>query len=62
MNIHVFMFKGSGAAWTKLHRPVKVKKIIKGCDRYDEDKMVKKLMAKYGIDKVRGGRYSQIIL
>jgi len=33
-----------------------------GCDVWDEDKIVKQLMYKFGIDRVRGGSYAQVIL
>ena len=51
--------KGKGASWTKIHRPVKLVKIIENASHFDEDKHVKELMAKFGIDKVRGGTYVQ---
>jgi predicted GIY-YIG superfamily endonuclease len=50
---------GEGAAWTKKHRPLKLLNIIPNASGFDEDKHVKELMAKYGIDKVRGGTYVQ---
>lgn len=48
---------GRGALWTKLHKPIKVIEVIRGCDEFDEDKYVKKYMHRYGIDNVRGGSY-----
>lgn len=53
---------GQGAAWTKLHKPIKVESVINNIDNFDEDKYVKIYMQQYGIDKVRGGSYSQIDL
>jgi predicted GIY-YIG superfamily endonuclease len=50
---------GEGAGWTKKYRPIKLLNIIPNASGFDEDKHVKELMAKYGIDKVRGGTYVQ---
>ena len=55
-------FDNNGAEWTKMHKPIKVLKIIPNCDNYDEDKYTLKYMDKYGIDNVRGGSYTSIIL
>jgi predicted GIY-YIG superfamily endonuclease len=44
---------GRGSAWTKLHRPIAVERVIAGASPFDEDKITKELMAKHGIDKVR---------
>ena len=55
-------FNLSGSQWTKLHKPVKVIEIKDNCDDYDEDKITKQYMNKYGIDNVRGGSYVQIEL
>lgn len=53
---------GGGSQWTKLHKPIRVVRVIPDCDEEDEDKFTKIMMRKYGIDKVRGGTYCQITL
>jgi len=50
---------GRGSAWTDLHKPVRIEKIIDNAGAFDEDKVTKEYMAKYGIDNVRGGSYVQ---
>jgi hypothetical protein len=50
---------GNGSFWTKKYKPVFIDKLMEECDDYDEDKMVKIYMNKYGIDNVRGGSYIQ---
>ena len=52
---------GEGAAWTKKYRPIGIEKVIKG-DKFDENKITKQYMDKYGVDNVRGGSYCQIKL
>lgn len=52
----------AGAEWTKLYQPVKVIEVIDTLDTFDEDKYVLKYMNKYGIDNVRGGSFSTILL
>lgn len=54
-------YNGNGSAWTKLHKPYKTLLTIKG-DKFDEDKYVFKYMEKYGIQNVRGGCFSQVVL
>ena len=49
--------EGRGSAWTKKYKPVSVERVIKNASPFDEDKYTKEYMAKYGIDKVRGGSY-----
>jgi len=56
-----YLRDGFGSAWTKKYNVVKVLEIIKG-EKFDEDKTVKKYMANYGIENVRGGSYSRIEL
>src|SRR5437016_5869949 len=53
---------GKGVEWTKTHRPREIEGIVMECDDFDEDKYVKKYMAEYGIDNVRGGSYVQTLL
>ena len=53
---------GTGSGWTKKHKPVSLIKTIKSTSQFDEDKFVKEYMAKYGIENVRGGSYSNIVL
>jgi predicted GIY-YIG superfamily endonuclease len=53
---------GNGSAWTKLHTPVALEKTIENVSPFEEDKITKEYMSKYGIDKVRGGSYVEVEL
>lgn len=55
-------FDYAGSEFTKKYRPQEIYQIIPECDKFDEDKFVKKYMDKYGIDNVRGGTYSKLEL
>ena len=55
-------FDSNGSEFTKKYKPIDIYQIIPECDKYDEDKYVKKYMDKYGINNVRGGTYSRIEL
>ena len=55
-------FNKHGSEWTKKFKPLKVIEIKHNADDFDEDKYTKIYMEKYGIDKVRGGTYTQIHL
>lgn len=55
-------FSGDGSAWTRKHTPVKVMEVRENVSRFEEDKMTKEYMEKYGIDNVRGGAYTQVEL
>lgn len=52
---------GSGSAFTKLYPIVKVEKKFEG-EPLDEEKTVLAYMAEHGIDNVRGGSYSNVVL
>ena len=54
--------EGRGSAWTQRFHPVAVEKIVESASPFDEDKITKEYMARYGIDKVRGGSYVSIRL
>jgi len=53
---------GSGSAWTSRYKAVELFKVIENVSPFDEDKFTKEYMSIYGIDNVRGGSYTQIIL
>lgn len=55
-------FKNKGSAWTTKYKPINILKIYENCDVYDEDKYTIKMMAKYGIENVRGGTFVRINL
>jgi len=50
---------GCGSAWTTLHKPIYIEEIVGNMSPFDEDKITKEYMSKYGIDNVRGGSYVQ---
>lgn len=53
---------GTGAEWTRLHPPTGLLEVIPDCIPEDEDKYVKLYMRLHGVDRVRGGAYSQVTL
>lgn len=55
-------FSTNGSVWTKKYKPLSVVEIISNADEFDEDKYTKKYMKMYGIQKVRGGSYTQLKL
>lgn len=53
-------FTGKGSYWTRIHKPVKViRQFYNIHSNFEEDKVLKETMMKYGIENVRGGSYVQ---
>lgn len=55
-------FNLNGSEWTKIHKPISILELRSNCDDYDEDKITKQYMDKYGIDSVRGGSFVSVKL
>lgn len=53
---------GDGAAWTRLHAPIRILQSYKTTHMFEEDRKTKEMMAIHGIHKVRGGAYTTEIL
>lgn len=51
-----------GSSWTKKYKFIEIIDFIQTEDHFLEDMYVKKYMNKYGIDNVRGGSYSRVLL
>ena len=51
----------SGAAWTKMYKPLKIIHTERG-NTFLEEALTLQYMAKYGIPNVRGGSYCQVVL
>lgn len=48
--------EGAGSEWTRRFAPLRVVECVQG-DAFDEDKLTKRYMQRYGIENVRGGSY-----
>jgi predicted GIY-YIG superfamily endonuclease len=55
-------FKNNGSEWTKLYKPIRVLEVKDNADEFEKDRYTKIYMKKYGIENVRGGSYSQVVL
>ena len=54
-------FSGAGSKWTALHPPVQVLTCVAG-DKKLEDVVTTSLMCRHGWERVRGGRWYQVLL
>ena len=51
---------GTGAQWTKMHKPVKIVEVFyDGCTRQKEDEVTKRYVEIYGAECVRGGSWTK---
>jgi len=55
-------YEGRGSEFTKIYKVEKLYNYFEMKSIFDEDNTVKEYMIKYGIDNVRGGSYSNVIL
>lgn len=55
-------FSHRGSKWTMKYKPISVLSVKEGCDDYDEDKITQQCMDEYGVNNVRGGTYTTIVL
>jgi hypothetical protein len=62
MNRYQQHLNGNGSAWTKKYKPISLDKTYENVSSFEEDKITKEYMSKYGIDKVRGGSYVELEL
>lgn len=53
---------GNGSEWTKIYRPEKMIETYISDSPFKEDEITKQYMMKYGIDNVRGGSYTKVVL
>ena len=53
---------GNGSAWTHKYPPIEITKLVPNASPFDEDRYVKEYVAIHGIQNVRGGSYSSIVL
>ena len=53
---------GNGSEWTSTYKPVKIIENYQSDSQFEEDILTKKYMIKHGIDNVRGGSYTKIVL
>lgn len=52
---------GTGAGWTKMHKPVKIVEVFHdGCTRQMEDEVTKRYVEIYGAENVRGGSWCKV--
>lgn len=52
----------NGSEWSSTYKPVRIIEQYQSDNQFEEDTLTKKYMMKYGIDNVRGGSYTKIVL
>jgi predicted GIY-YIG superfamily endonuclease len=52
--------QGSGAGWTKLHKPVRIVEVIPHATKELENEIALRYMDQYGRENVRGGYYCKV--
>ena len=55
-------FNSYASEWTRKYKPIEIDKFFDNCHPFDEDKYTLEYMDKYGVDNVRGGSFSRIVL
>lgn len=55
-------YNGNGSAWTQKYKPLELYALYNNCDPLEEDFYTLKMMKEFGIDNVRGGSFSNVIL
>ena len=53
---------GQGSAWTRKYKPISVIEERRNVSPFEEDSLTLKYMSTYGVDKVRGGSYVEMML
>ena len=53
---------GKGSVYTNLYKPISIIENVNEYNEFDEDNYVKRYMKIYGINNVRGGSYSNLVL
>jgi predicted GIY-YIG superfamily endonuclease len=54
--------EGLGPAWTQIHRPSRIMDVVDHVMEQELDTYVRKWMLQYGVENVRGGRWSHVRL
>lgn len=55
-------FDARGSSFTKRYKPIKVHTLIPDCSDHDEQRITQEYMETYGIQNVRGGPWTRILL
>lgn len=59
LNTH---FEEGGSAFTKRYKPLQIHEVRPDCSDHDEQRITQEYMGKYGIQNVRGGPWTRILL